>query len=86
MLYRPSGLDHARLGMAASAKRIRTAVGRNRIRRLIRESFRQGAIRQQGLDIVVLVKEPAVTADNAALTASLAAHWLRLQRATAARA
>ncbi|MCC7328905.1 MAG: ribonuclease P protein component [Gammaproteobacteria bacterium] len=86
VLYRPSGLDHARLGMAASAKRIRTAVGRNRIRRLIRESFRQGAIRQQGLDIVVLVKEPAVAADNAALTASLAAHWSRLQRATAARA
>lgn len=80
MLYRPSGLEHSRLGMTASAKRVRTAVARNRIRRLVRESFRQDAIRDQGLDIVVLVRDPAASAANAAISTSLAAHWDRMRR------
>ena len=80
VLYRPSGLAHARLGMTASAKRVRTAVGRNRIRRLIRESFRHSTPRLTGLDIVVLVKDAAKDADNARITASLDAHWQRLER------
>jgi len=79
-LYRPSGLEHSRLGMTASAKRVRTAVARNRIRRLIRESFRLDAIRHQGLDIVVLVRDQAATATNADISSSLAAHWDRLRR------
>jgi ribonuclease P protein component len=82
VLYRPSGLDHARLGMTASAKRVRTAVGRNRIRRLIRDSFRHSERRLEGLDIVVLVKEPARDAANADIFASLAVHWSRLQTTT----
>ena len=41
VLYRPSGLRYARLGMTASAKRLRTAVARNRIRRLIRRQVRR---------------------------------------------
>ena len=69
--------------MTASAKRVRTAVGRNRIRRLIRESFRHAERRLVGLDIVVLVKDPAAKALNAAITASMNAHWARLQKAAA---
>ena len=68
--------------MTASAKRIRTAVGRNRIRRVIRESFRQSQEALAGLDIVVLVKEPARQATNAEMFGSLNAHWRRLERAT----
>lgn len=80
MLYRPSGLEHSRLGMTTSAKRLRTAVARNRVRRQVRESFRQGGIRDLGLDIVVLVRETAATATNADIRSSLAVHWRRLQR------
>lgn len=80
MLYRPSGLEHSRLGMTTSAKRLRTAVARNRVRRQVRESFRQGGIRDFGLDIVVLVRETAATATNADIRSSLAGHWRRLQR------
>lgn len=67
--------------MTASAKRVRTAVGRNRIRRVIRESFRHAAHRLAGLDIVVIVKEPANAAANADLFRSLDGHWVRLERA-----
>lgn len=72
--------------MTASAKRVRTAVARNRIRRLVRESFRQDAIRQQGLDIVVLVRDLAATAANTDISTSLAGHWDRLRRNAVPRA
>lgn len=82
VLYLRSANHQARLGMTASAKRIRTAVARNRIRRVIRESFRHATARLQGLDIVVIVKESARTATRAEMFASLAAHWQRLERHT----
>ena len=67
--------------MTASAKRVRTAVGRNRIRRLIRESFRHAGRRLAGLDIVVIVKDPAAKAANLDITTSIASHWARLEKA-----
>ena len=67
--------------MTASAKRVRTAVGRNRLRRLIRESFRHAERGLAGLYIVVLVKEQANKAANAEIFTSLDGHWTRLQRA-----
>lgn len=70
--------------MTTSAKRVRTAVGRNRLRRLIRESFRHSDIRLEGLDIVVLVKDSAARAANAEITASLGKHWARLPRSAGA--
>jgi ribonuclease P protein component len=67
--------------MSASARRVRSAVARNRIRRLIRESFRREQARLAGLDIVVLVKEPAREAGNAEILRSLEGHWRRLASA-----
>ena len=62
---KPNGLAHPRLGMSVSRK-VGTAVRRNRIRRLIRESFR---LLQHdlpwGYDLVVVVRphEPLMLAD-----------------------
>ena len=61
----PNGLAHPRLGMSVSRK-VGTAVRRNRIRRLIRESFRLSQHDlPQGYDLVVVVRphEPLVLAD-----------------------
>lgn len=69
--------------MTASIKRVRTAVARNRVRRLIRESFRHAASRLAGLDVVVIVKDGARDASNAAVFDSLEGHWARLERALA---
>jgi ribonuclease P protein component len=85
VLYRPSALPEARLGMTASARRVRTSVGRNRIRRLVRESFRHARRSLAAVDIVVVVKEPAARASNAAIFASLERHWGRLRRSEAER-
>jgi ribonuclease P protein component len=80
VLYRQTDLGRPRLGMTASAKRLRTAVARNRVRRLIRESFRRATPTLPGLDIVVIVREPASRSPNAAIFASLDAHWAQLRR------
>jgi ribonuclease P protein component len=76
LLARRNGLGHARLGMAIAKRRIRTAVARNRIKRLVRESFRQQSL--SGLDIVVLARDSARQASNAELVKSLQTHWRRL--------
>ena len=53
----PMGLQQsARLGLAISKKNAKRAVDRNRIKRLIRESFRQNREKLPGIDLVVMAK------------------------------
>jgi ribonuclease P protein component len=71
----PNELGLARLGMAVAAKPFGGAVPRNRIRRLIRESFR---LRQHDLpdvDLVVSARPAARAASAAQLRASLDGLW-----------
>lgn len=79
VLYRRSGQQLSRLGMTASAKRIRGAVKRNRLRRLIRESYRRKAQELSGLDVVVIIRENAAAATNPEVFSSLDSHWSRLK-------
>ena len=48
-----------RLGIVIGKKNVPTAVNRNQIKRVIRETFRAGPLHQAGLDIVVLVRKQA---------------------------
>lgn len=48
-----NGLSHARLGLAVSKKSIASAVKRNRLKRIIRESFRNS--KHNAHDYVVVV-------------------------------
>ncbi|WP_456417870.1 ribonuclease P protein component [Thiolapillus sp.] len=81
VLARHEGQQHpARLGLAVAKKHVRRAVDRNRIKRLLRESFRHHQQQLQGLDLVVLVKPGIHKADNAALFRSLEKHWKRLSK------
>jgi ribonuclease P protein component len=80
VLTRNNDMRFARLGLAISAKRITTAVQRNKVKRLIRESFRRNKNRLKGLDIVV-VAQNNIDAENAAsLRQTLAELWDRLAR------
>lgn len=85
VLFRRSTSPQARLGLAIPKKRIREAVGRNRLRRLIRESFRASKDKLGGLDVVVIAREAARQAENSRVFASLQDHWGRLQQAQARR-
>ena len=78
LLVRSTDQGYPRLGMAIARKKTRTAVGRNRIKRLIRESFRQRRGDLPSIDIVVLLRDGAVHQDNVALRSELDSHWARL--------
>lgn len=80
VLYRDNGLGYPRVGLAIAKKRVRHAVDRNRIKRLIRESFRIAATGLPGLDIVVMARDGTGTATNAAIFASLGRHWETLRK------
>lgn len=78
VLARSGETDPARLGLAVSRRVDKRAVQRNRIKRLIRESFRHNKQAVAGLDLVVIARPAASGADNATLFAALAGHWARL--------
>lgn len=83
VLGRGNGLTRSRLGLAVSVKVSRRAVGRNRLKRLVRESFRRNqAILGQapGIDIVVLPSRHAATMCNKTLFEALDGHWKQQQR------
>lgn len=68
-----------RLGMAVSRQVDRKATGRNRIKRVIRESFRQHfAGGGPAVDFVVLPRKECATICNGQLFRSLDKHWARI--------
>ena len=66
--------------MAVSKKYARRAVDRNRIKRVIRESFRCGRKDLGGIDYVVLNRKGTDCIGNSILFESLSRHWKRLHR------
>jgi ribonuclease P protein component len=81
ILARVNGIRHHRLGMAVSKKACAKAVGRNRIKRVIRESFRvqmAGQVSDKTMDFVVLPTAAATNQSNKLLDESLSTHWQRL--------
>jgi ribonuclease P protein component len=77
VLCRDNKEEHARLGLAISKKHCRKATSRNRIKRVIRESFRNNPTELEGLDIVVINQPAAAMARNEAMNESLERHWQR---------
>ena len=67
----PADAIQARLGVTVSKRVDKLAVGRNRIRRQIKESFRLSRQSLPPGDYVLLAKPEAATADNGALRAEL---------------
>jgi len=79
VLYRPNGTTEPRLGLAIGKKNCRLATGRNRLKRVARESFRDHRATLGGVDIVVLNLPAAARAKNRALFDSLENHWQQCQ-------
>lgn len=74
--------DHgcARLGMALAKRRMRRAVDRSRVKRIIRESFRYRRDKLPAVDIVVLARNRTASMGNARLGAELTGTWRRIER------
>jgi len=78
VLARANDLNSARLGMAISRKLAGNAVQRNRVRRVIRESFRRHRHLLPPADIVVTARQSLAGRSNTELRGSLEKHWHRL--------
>jgi ribonuclease P protein component len=78
VIARPNGLEHARLGLAVGVKAAGNAVNRNRIKRLVRESFRHRQPELPAMDLVVNARPAAGKAANAEIAASVVALWNRI--------
>ena len=78
LLSRQNNLSHSRLGLAIAKKQVKTAVARNRIKRMSRETFRQNQLNLAGLDIVVLARTSAAQLTKQELRGVLENLWQRL--------
>lgn len=82
LLGRANGLHYPRLAIIVAKKNVKKAHDRNRLKRLIRESFRchQNQQALMGHDIVVLVKSGMNSEENLNIWAILEKQWQRYQK------
>lgn len=67
-----------RLGLTIAKKRVKKAVARNRIKRLVRESFRLRRHQLPAIDVVVLAKNHTDNMSNEQLFKYLDKQWKKL--------
>ncbi|WP_111498412.1 MULTISPECIES: ribonuclease P protein component [Marinobacter] len=79
ILATPNNLGRARVGLIFSKKNLRLAVQRNRVKRLVRETFRQHDD-LPAMDIVVLGRPGLAELDNPTIHRILNELWQRLRR------
>lgn len=80
ILARKSEQPRPRLGITLSKKRIRKAHERNRIKRLIRESFRHKRHNLPNVDIIVIGKSGADDLSNQEVFTILEKLWKKLAK------
>jgi ribonuclease P protein component len=80
VITRANETGRARLGLAVGVKAAGNSVRRNRIKRLVRESFRHRQQELPAVDLVVNARAAATKATNTEIRDSLAAHWDRILR------
>jgi ribonuclease P protein component len=81
--YRDNALGHARLGLAISKRVSKRAVERNRIKRLLRESFRRVRHQLPAVDLMVMAREQAAGVPGADLLTELDLLWKKLMTSRA---
>ena len=77
-ISRQNNSNQARLGLAISKKNVPLAVNRNRLKRVIRESFRLHLQELKGLDVVVLAKKQISNSNDRAIFSALEKNWNKL--------
>lgn len=76
ILHRVNALGYARIGLALSKKMIAKANQRNRVKRIIRESFRTHKL--PAIDLIVLARHGVVEVENKIIDSNLSEAWEKL--------
>ena len=84
LLARENGLPHPRLGLVIGKKSVKLSVQRNRLKRLMRDSFRQHQGILAGWDIVIVARKGLGDVENPELHQHFGKLWKRLARNTPA--
>ncbi len=80
LLWLPNRLPHPRLGVTVTRK-VAGAVGRNRIKRMVREAFRRkGRHLLAPVDVVVVAKKHARRLRGDQVAQELEAGWMQINR------
>jgi ribonuclease P protein component len=79
ILAREGQIDRPRVGLVIAKKHIKKAVQRNRIKRLIRESFRYNQHHLHKIDAIVLSRNGMGELDNPAIYRMLNQLWQKIQ-------
>lgn len=80
VLCRRNALKHPRLGMAIAKKQVKLAVDRNKIKRLIRESFRTQQSTIPSYDFIFMVRREINQMDNEKISSSLQHIWSKTRK------
>ena len=82
LLAIPNQLSYPRLGLVVAKKHIRHAVDRNRVKRVVRDTFRLAQGQLDAVDVVFLVRPGMDKLSPKEQTELLVATWRRLSRKT----
>lgn len=80
LLVRANNLSYPRLGLAVAKKSVKLAVGRNRIKRLIRESFRHEISNLPSIDIIAMCRTSAVELSSSEISTQLETQWRYIRK------
>jgi ribonuclease P protein component len=85
VLATPSKSGNSRLGFVISKKHVKHAVQRNRIKRIIRESFRLSQHRMANNDFVILARPGISDLKNAEIREMIDSLWFKLRQSNGKR-
>ncbi|MFQ6372534.1 ribonuclease P protein component [Shewanella sp. YIC-542] len=80
LLAMSNSLEHPRLGLTVAKRHVKRANQRNRVKRIVRESFRLNQYNLPPVDIVVLVRGGVLELDNEQLRKLVEKLWRKLSR------
>ena len=83
-LFKPNQKSHARLGLVIGKRAVNSAVKRNQIKRIARESFRLKQETLKGLDIVIIARQQCDKLSKQKLREGIDQLWEKLSAHSAA--